>query len=123
MIATGSVADAVTRLGHWLGGLPLHTRILLGLATTVFLTELVLRRVAPRSRFYAGWTKAFQAVGKVWTAVILSFVYFVSVAVVSVFMKLRGQDLLDRGLQPEPTFWRPHEPNPLGPHAAARHQF
>jgi hypothetical protein len=79
--------------------------------------------VAPRSRFYAGWTKVFQTLGRFWTAVILSVVYFVSVAVVSAFMKLRGKDLLDRTLDPEPTFWRPHEPNPLGPRAAVRHQF
>jgi hypothetical protein len=50
-------------------------------------------------------------------------VYFVSVSFVSIFMKLRGRDLLDRGLDPEPTFWRPHEPNPLGERAAVRHQF
>jgi hypothetical protein len=120
---TMGIADAVTRLGQWLGALPLHTRVLLALATTVFVIELVLRRVAPRSRFYAGWTKAFQAIGKFWTAIILSVVYFLSVALVSAFMKLRGKDLLDRGLAPEPTFWRPHDPNPLGPRAAARHQF
>jgi len=123
MLAIGSATDAVTRLGHWLAGLPLHTRVLLGLATTVFVVELVLRRVAPGSRFYAGWTKVFQTIGKFWTAVILSFVYFLSVALVSVFMKLRGKDLLDRGLEDEPTFWRPHEPNPLGPRVATRHQF
>ena len=123
MIAWGSVADAVTRVGVWWAGRPLHTRILLSLATAVFITELVLRRVAPRSRFYAGWTQVFQAIGKFWTAVILSVVYFASVAVVSLFMKLRGKDLLDRTLRPEPSFWRSHEPNPLGPQAAVRHQF
>jgi len=123
MIASRSVADVGARVGQWWAGRPLHTRVLLSLAITVFLTELVLRRVAPRSRFYAGWTRTFQTIGKFWTAVILSVVYFVSVAVVSVAMKLRGKDLLDRGLDPEPTFWRPHEPNPLGPRAAARHQF
>ena len=118
-----SVAGTVDRVSHWLAGLPLHTRVLLGLATTVFVIELVLRRVAPESRFYAGWTRVFQTIGKFWTAVILSVVYFVSVAVVSALMKLRGKDLLDRGLQPEPTFWRQHDPNPLGPRAAVRHQF
>ena len=34
-----------------------------------------------------------------------------------------GHDPLDRRLAPEPTFWRAHEPNPLGPERAARHQF
>ena len=38
-------------------------------------------------------------------------------------MRLLGKDPLDRRLKPEPTFWRRHEPNPLGPEAAARHQF
>ena len=123
MIASVGVTDLVARVGDWIAGLPLHTRVLLELATTVFVTELVLRRVAPRSRFYAGWTRAFQAVGRVWTAVILGIVYFVSVALVSAFMKLFGKDPLDRRLQSEPTSWRPHEPNPLGPRAAARHQF
>ena len=118
-----SLAGTVDRVVQWLAGLPLHTRILLGLATTVFVVELVLRRVAPESRFYAGWTRVFQTIGKFWTAVILSVVYFLSVAMVSALMKLRGKDLLDRGLEPEPTFWRAHDPNPLGPQAAVRHQF
>jgi hypothetical protein len=123
MTAVGNVADAMTRIGLWWADRPVHTRVLLTLATCVFVTELVLRRVAPRSRLYAGWTRAFQTIGRFWTAAILSLVYFVSVAVVSVLMKVRGKDLLDRTLRPEPTFWRLHEPNPLGPEAAARHQF
>jgi hypothetical protein len=123
IIVYGSIADILAPMGQWWAGRSLHTRVLLSLAVTVFVTELVLRRVAPRSRFYAGWTKTFQVIGKFWTAVILSIVYFASVAMVSVFMKLRGKDLLDRTLRPEPTFWRPHDPNPLGPRAASRHQF
>jgi hypothetical protein len=123
LFASVSLAGAWDHVAQRLSALPLHTRILLGLATTVFLIELLLRRVAPDSRFYAGWTRVFQAIGKFWTAVILSIVYFLSVAVVSAVMKLRRQDLLDRSLRPEPTFWRAHDPNPLGPRAAARHQF
>ena len=123
MIASVSAGEIAGSVASWWAARPLHTRALLTLAFSVFLIELVLRRVAPRSRFYAGWTRVFQTIGKFWTAVILSIVYFVSVAVVSVFMKLRGQDLLDRALDPEPTFWRPHEPNPLGPRTAVRHQF
>jgi hypothetical protein len=45
------------------------------------------------------------------------------VAGVSAFMRLMGRDPLDRTLAPEPTWWRRHDPNPLGPQAAARHQF
>jgi hypothetical protein len=63
------------------------------------------------------------AVGAVWTAVILSVVYLLSVGPVSLAMRLRGKDPLDRSLAPEPTFWRTHEQNPLGPEAATRHQF
>jgi hypothetical protein len=79
--------------------------------------------VSPRSLAYARWTRFFQAIGTFWTAVILSVVYFASVALVSLFMKLSGKDPLDRSLEPEPSFWRAHEPNPLGPRAASRHQF
>lgn len=85
--------------------------------------ELLLRRFAPRSRAYAAWQHFFESIGAVWTAVILALVYFVSVSLVAVGMRLFGKDPLDRSLRPEPSFWRPHEPNPLGPSAAARHQF
>ena len=111
------------RLLAWAHGLPTHTRVLLTLATTVFLVELVLRRFAPRSTAYRQWTRAFVVIGSVWTAIILSLVYFVSVSVIGIAMRLLGKDPLDRGLKPEPTFWRTHEPNPLGPRAASRHQF
>ena len=97
--------------------------MLLGLASTVLLVELAFRRFAPRSAAYRRWTAAFVVIGSVWTAVILSIVYFVSVSIVGIAMRLLGKDPLDRGLRPEPTFWRDHEPNPLGPRAASRHQF
>ena len=111
------------RLAGWFAGLPTHTKVLLGLATTMFVVELVLRRFAGRTRLYARWTAFFHAIGAVWTAVILSIVYFVSVALVSLFARLSGKDPLDRKLDREPSFWRAHQPNPLGPRAAARHQF
>jgi hypothetical protein len=38
-------------------------------------------------------------------------------------MRLLGRYLLDRKIRVEPRFWRAHEPNPLGPAAAARHLF
>jgi len=103
--------------------LPLHTKVLLGLATTVLVVELLFRRFAPRSAAYRRWTAAIEKVGMVWTAVILSIVYFTTVAVIGIAMRLLGKDPLDRSLRDEPTFWRAHEPNPLGPSAAARHQF
>jgi hypothetical protein len=111
------------RVAAWYMRLPTHNKVLLAVATTVFVVELALRRFAPRSVAYAKWTALFHAIGAMWTAVILSIVYFVSVAVVSAFMKLSGKDPLDRRLAGEPSFWRAHEANPLGPRAAARHQF
>jgi hypothetical protein len=53
----------------------------------------------------------------------LSFVYLLSVGPVGLGMRLFGKDPLDRALTAEPSFWRAHEPNPLGPERAARHQF
>jgi hypothetical protein len=117
------VSDVLGRVGHWFGALPPHKQGLLVLATTMFVVELILRRFARKSRLYARWTALFEAIGSFWSAIILSIVYFVSVAVISVVMKLTGKDPLDRSLAPEPSFWRAHEPNPLGPLAAARHQF
>jgi hypothetical protein len=107
----------------WVAGLPLHNKVLLGLATTVLVVELLFRRFAPRSAAYRKWTAAFVVIGTIWTAVILSIVYFTSVSIVGVGMRLLGKDPLDRSLRDEPTFWRTHEPNPLGPRAASRHQF
>jgi hypothetical protein len=93
------------------------------LALVVLLTEIGLRRLAPRSAVYAKWTALFVAVGSVWTALILSLVYLLSVGPVGLAMRLLGKDPLDRSLRDEPTFWRRHEPNPLGPEASVRHQF
>ena len=102
--------------------LPLRLKVLL-FATVVVVVELLFRRLAPHSAAYRRWTAFFQGLGAVWTAVLLALIYLVSVGAVSLFMKLRARDPLDRGLRPEPSFWRAHEPNPLGPFAAARHQF
>jgi saxitoxin biosynthesis operon SxtJ-like protein len=111
------------RIAAWYLRLPTHNKILLAVATTMFVVELALRRLAPRSTAYAKWTAFFHGVGAMWTAVILSAVYFVSVAAVSAVMKLTGKDPLDRRLATEPSFWRAHQASPLGPRAAARHQF
>lgn len=118
-----TLADIPARLAAWFAARPTHTKVLLAVATAMFLIELGLRRFAPRSTAYAKWTALFHAIGAFWTAIILSLVYFLSVSAVSLGMKLARKDPLDRRLGPEPTFWRPHEPNPLGARAAARHQF
>ena len=107
---------------HWVAGLSLRYKVL-AVATTVVLVELAFRRLAPNSRAYARWTGFFQGIGSVWTAVILSIVYLVSIGPIGIGMRLLGKDPLDRALAPEPSYWRAHEPNPLGPERAARHQF
>jgi len=118
-----SVSEAWGRVGHWFAGLPTYKQGLLILATTMFVVELILRRFARGTLLYRKWTAFFEAIGAFWSAIILSLVYFVSVAGIWVFVKLLGKDLLDRRLDKEPSFWRVHEPNPLGPMAASRHQF
>jgi hypothetical protein len=113
-----SQQDAVA----WFAALPFRWKVVL-FATLVVAVELAFRRVAPKSRAYARWTAFFQGIGKVWTAVILAIVYILSVGPIGLVMRLFGHDPLDRRLDPEPSFWRAHEPNPLGPERAARHQF
>ena len=106
----------------WLHGLPLRWK-LVALAAALVLVEVGFRRLAPKSRAYRGWTVFFEGIGKVWTAVLLAIVYVVSVGPIGLVMRLSRQDPLDRGLAPEPSYWRAHEPNPLGPERAARHQI
>ena len=106
----------------WFAGLPLRWK-LVALATVVVLVELGFRRFAPKSRAYVRWTAFFEGIGKVWTAVLLAVVYVFSVGPIGLAMRLVRHDPLDRRLVPEPSFWRAHEPNPLGPERAARHQF
>lgn len=111
------------RIVHRIAAWPTHTKVLLALAFTVLALELVLRRFAPRSAAYARWTRGIEAIGHVWTSVLLSIIYVVSVGPVSLVTRFVHRDPLDRSLLPEPSFWRGHEPNPLGPRAASRHQF
>jgi hypothetical protein len=118
MISHLSPSDALA----WAWTLPLRYKVL-AVATAVVLVELAFRRLAPASAAYRRWTACFQGIGVVWTAVILSVVYVVSVGPVGIGLRLLGRDPLDRRLAPEPSFWRAHEPNPLGPERAARHQF
>ena len=118
-----SVHDVPARMAHWFDALPKYKQVLLAVATTMFVVELILRRFARGTPVYRKWTAFFESIGAFWSAIILSIVYFVSVALIWALMKLMGKDLLDRKLDEEPSFWRTHEPNPLGPLAAARHQF
>ena len=116
---TGIAAKFLSRLA----ALPTHTKVLLCVATVVFLTELGLRRWARESVFYEKWSGVFLAIGHFWTAILLGLFYFVAVCPIAVVMKALGQDPLDKKQLEERTAWREHEANPLGETAAARHQF
>jgi hypothetical protein len=118
-----AVPEFLSSIAAYVAQWSLLKKSVLGFAVSVFLIEVAFRRFAPASRAYAGWTRFFQGIGKVWTAVILSLVYVFSVGPVGLVMRLLGHDPLDRRLHGEPSFWRAHEPNPLGPAAAIRHQF
>lgn len=121
VLSTVNVTEILTRAAQWLSGLHTYQQVLLGLATAMFVTELILRRF-PRSAAYRRWKKGVEALGAFWTAIILSLVYFLSVALVGLGLRLARKDPLDRALDGA-SAWKTHEPNPLGPTAAARHQF
>src|SRR5262245_13855082 len=105
----------------WLNRKPL-LRVLLASGTLMTTVELSLGQY-PKSPAHVRWTRFVHGIGAVWTSVILSVVYAVAVGPIGVIMKVFRQDPLDRRLAPEPSFWRGHQSNPLGPEAAARHQF
>jgi len=118
-----SPSDILAAFSAWFAGRPPLTRGILVFATTVMLVELAFRRLAPKSEAYKRWTAFFEGIGAVWSAVLLGVIYFFSVSLTSWILKLTGKDPLDRSLKPQPSFWKAHEANPLGPEAAARHQF
>jgi hypothetical protein len=117
------VLEFLSAVLTWLAEMSPLKKGILGFAFSVVAIELGFRRYAPKSLAYRRWTRFFEGIGKVWTAVILSLVYVLSVGPVGVVMRLLGKDPLDRKLDEERSFWRAHEPNPLGPAAAIRHQF
>ena len=116
------VAFSAAGVADWLAARPFHHKLLLAAALVVVI-ELLLRRAAPKSTVYRAWTRFFEGIGHVWTAVILAVVYFSSVSLVSIGLRLRGHDPLDRSLAGQASFWKPHEPSPLDPRSAARHLF
>ncbi len=106
----------------WLAGLGWRAKVI-AVAAALVVVELGFRRFARESRAYRRWTAFFEAIGAVWTAILLALVYLVSVGPIGLVMRALGNDPLDRRLAPEPSFWRDYSPNPLGPEQAARHQF
>ena len=106
----------------WLAALSTRGKILVA-ASLILAIELAFRYLAPKSVAYKRWTGLFEAIGSVWTAVLLAVIYLLSVGPMSLLNRAFGKDPLDRALSPEPSFWRRHEPNPLGVEASTRHQF
>ena len=117
-----NVALIPDRIAHWWGHLSPFKQGIWIFAVTVFVIELLFRYLAPKSPLYKRWTHLFESIGAVWTGVILALVYFLSVSVMNLGLRLFGKDPLDRKITAG-SAWHPHEPNPLGPLAAARHQF
>ena len=103
----------------WFTGLSLRFKVL-AFASLVVLVELGFRRFAPKSKAYLRWTAFFQGIGSVWTAVILSVVYALSVGPIGLLIRLFGGV---RSARPraKPN-WRAQAES-LGPERAARHQF
>jgi hypothetical protein len=113
----------LSKITLWLAHLSWRSKLFLALLVLVLTMELIVKRIAPRSRFYRGWSKAIETLGAFWTAIILAFIYFVAVGPIGLIMRFTAKDPLDRKIEPHQSRWKAHEPNPLGPEAAARHQF
>ena len=71
-----SASDVWGPVGHWFAALPTYKQVLLVVATTMFVVELILRRFARGSPLYRKWTALFEGIGAFWSAIILSLVYF-----------------------------------------------
>jgi len=71
---------------------------------SVRVLKIVLRSL------WTAWKWFWHAVGTVSRFVILTLFYFLLVNLVHVVLCLLRVDLLDRRLQPVPTYWRPKPP-------------
>jgi hypothetical protein len=117
------VETFATRLETAIRAMSPSKKAVLSLALLAMFVAIAFRVFAPKSKAYKRWTHGLEAVGDFWTMILLSVVYFVTVALANLGFRLSGRDPLDRSLRAEASFWRLHEPNPLGPEKAARHQF
>lgn len=62
------------------------------------------------SLIWRGWKKFAHVLGIINTRILLTVSYFVIFAIASVITKVTGQDLLDRRMKREATYYHPHEP-------------
>jgi len=61
------------------------------------------------SLLWQGWKKFAHVLGIVNTKILLTVTYLVIIAVVAVFSRLFGADLLDRRMKPRPSYWHDRE--------------
>jgi len=95
----------------------------LTLAVSMFLIEITLKKLAPKSEAYRRWTALITAIGRMWTKVILAVVYFVPILALHIGIRLWKMHLLDKALRTGQSAWHRHDPSPLGAVASAHHQF
>lgn len=78
--------------------------ILLSAATVlIFLTRFKFGALRP---LYAGWMKVAHLIGTVFTAVVLSVLYYFVFGIVGIFLRLFQKDLLDRRIDRSAlTYW------------------
>ena len=74
-----------------LAGLSTRGKILVA-ASLIVAIELAFRYLAPKSPAYKRWTAFFEAIGSVWTAVLLAVIYLLSVGPMSLFNRAFGKD-------------------------------
>jgi len=60
---------------------------------------------------WRGWKKFAHVLGIFNTKVLLTVTYFVIISIVSLILRLFGNDLLDRRMKPEPSLWKDREPH------------
>jgi len=62
------------------------------------------------SLLWRGWKKFAHVLGIINTRILLTISYFLILAFASLITKVGRKDLLDRRMNPKPTFYHPHEP-------------
>ena len=62
------------------------------------------------SLIWRGWKKFAHVLGIINTRILLTVSYFVILAIAFLINKITKKDLLDRRMEPAPTFYHPHDP-------------
>lgn len=78
--------------------------------------------VAFFSLIWRGWKKFAHVLGAINTRILLTVTYFIILSIAFVVAKLTGKDLIDRRMDPKPSYYHPH-PHVEADLAAAKRQF